>query len=128
MIIKFMFKVGEPSLNNRVYSKQTIQDAIEELEYASTINAYIRLSEFQPSLSEVVGPVKSIAIDEDGFILVDVDVLNTPSGIMIQKMFDEGAKFQINPHMFASFNEDTREVTEVIFRFMEIIQEIDDED
>jgi hypothetical protein len=92
MKIKVNYKCDEPSLNGRIYPSDMMREAIAEfiklpLQPVCTEIRYFGRNGVD--LSKVAGNVETIELDEDNNFIVDVRILDTPMGDMLNLLKED---------------------------------------
>ena len=96
MKLKLNFKVNKPTLNKRIYSKEII---IREFDKAIEKDLPIVLecnNNFEVDLNNIAGFVKSYNILEDDSIEVEINIINTPSGKILQKLCEDFSELKLS--------------------------------
>jgi hypothetical protein len=82
-----------PTMSNRIYPKKELQKAIDKLNSQDHMvgNIYdYRKQLFLPDclidISSISHKVNKIWLDDDGFLMCDIEILNTPDGDILKKI------------------------------------------
>lgn len=110
MKMELCFEVDTPTQNGRIYQKENMQSAIERYLQIAEERRFINLSDnpFSRDISEIIGNVKDVTINDDNTITVDFDInMNLPNSmIFMAVMQNDPSYLEITPIFTAEVTED----------------------
>ena len=90
---QFIVKANMPNKNNRIYSKEILRKIVEDFEKLPdrTLMGQLGMSEDSVvHLANVSHLVKNLYMSDQDELLADIEVMNTPSGVKLVEMIDQG--------------------------------------
>lgn len=92
-----LVKAGVPTINDRVYPKETLQKAIDEYNKQpyklGTLGRSMEVSIVQSSHK-----IKNLYLDDDGSMKADIEILDTPVGKYLKEMIEKEIPLTLHPH------------------------------
>lgn len=93
-------KAGVKNLNGRVYPVAVMKEAVNEAQKAIEEGRFIAELEHPQSakinIAEIAAKVNSLAMMEDGTVVGEMKILDTPKGKIIKTLIDEGVKLGVS--------------------------------
>jgi len=117
-----LIKAGEPTLNGRIYPKETLQKAVDSYNKQTyklgTLGRSMEVSIVQSSHK-----IKNLYLD-NGIMKADIEILDTPNGNILKEMIEKEIPLTLHPHFIGEV--DKNNIVEI--KKISILNIIKDED
>lgn len=88
-------QVGEPNMNEQIYTQGVLEEALEKFNakcpqfgtVAGTVDPMCEIP-----IKKISHKILSVRIDENGYLVSDIVILNTPAGQNLNTLFENGVK------------------------------------
>lgn len=118
---KVLIPLNVPSKNGRIYTKENLQDAVDEFK-ARKKSIGVIYGEIDPrtldtSLSRVSHTVEDIWFDNNNKLMGEIRVINTYSGKEMQILIDSGIDLAVRPRILGSIDDNGYVIVERLYTF-----------
>lgn len=107
MISQVIMIADEPTINGRIYTKQTLEEMISRVnEHGSNLVGTIGVPKTEiPELEEVSHVITNLRM-EDNKVIGDIRILDTPRGIRLAEIIASGSNVTYHSCGIGQMNED----------------------
>ncbi len=119
-------RAGVKNLNGRYYPKEVMKEAVEAAQEAIKDGRFIAELEHPSSLkiniAEIAAKVESLTMLEDGSVVGEMTVLDTPKGKIIQELVESGVKLGVSTRGNGSVKKVKMDLGEGVMEDVDLVQ------
>lgn len=106
-------------MSNRIYPREELQKALDKYNSQDhkfgTIHGYVKqpLTDCSVDISSISHKVNKVWLDDDGFLVCDIEILDTPYGDILKEIWNETEPFPVIIGVIAEDNKTIDSIDEM---------------